>query len=152
VAQPRRHARDRTGPGDRLMSHAATKKASQVSSVMVCSGTRHPFYAAVPSIERAAERAQADRADNHHDAMIGHTSGHVSARPLPFSAGADDAQEVRERQHLASACAPTGHARNGNMNPDSRIDGRKKNTVICIDCSWFAATVEKVSPSVSSPR
>jgi hypothetical protein len=42
--------------------------------------------------------------------------------------------------------------RNGNMNPDSRIDGRKKKNVICIACSWFCAIDENVRPSVRLPR
>ena len=33
------------------------------------------------------------------------------------------------------------------MKPDSRIDGRKKKNVICIACSWFRASVEKVKPT-----
>ena len=33
------------------------------------------------------------------------------------------------------------------MNPESRIDGRKKKNVICIACSWFFASVEKVNPT-----
>jgi hypothetical protein len=32
------------------------------------------------------------------------------------------------------------------MNPDSRIDGRKKKNVICIACSWFCAIDENVRP------
>jgi hypothetical protein len=32
----------------------------------------------------------------------------------------------------------------GNMNPDSRMFGRKNMIDICIACSWFCATVEKV--------
>jgi hypothetical protein len=42
--------------------------------------------------------------------------------------------------------------RNGNMKPDSRIEGRKKNIAICIACSWFAATVEKVKPTARLAR
>ena len=29
------------------------------------------------------------------------------------------------------------------MKPESRIDGRKKNSDICIACIWFRASVEK---------
>ena len=32
------------------------------------------------------------------------------------------------------------------MNPESRIEGRKKNIVICIACIWLLASVEKVKP------
>ena len=32
------------------------------------------------------------------------------------------------------------------MKPESRIEGRKKNIVICIACIWFLASVEKVKP------
>ncbi|MND06747.1 hypothetical protein D3C83_283080 [compost metagenome] len=38
--------------------------------------------------------------------------------------------------------------RNGNMKPESRIDGRKKKNVICIACSWLRAIDENVMPSV----
>jgi hypothetical protein len=34
-----------------------------------------------------------------------------------------------------SACAQPGMPRNGNMNPDSSIDGKKKKNVICTACS-----------------
>ena len=50
---------------------------------------------------------------------------------------AHDAQEMRQRQHLPIACAHSGMPRNGNMKPDSSIDGRKKKNVICIACSWL---------------
>ena len=40
------------------------------------------------------------------------------------------------------ACAQTGMARNGNMKPESRIDGKKTKNVICIACIWVFATVE----------
>ena len=33
------------------------------------------------------------------------------------------------------------------MNPDSKIEGRKKNIAICIACNWFVATVENVNPT-----
>ena len=42
------------------------------------------------------------------------------------------------------ACAQPGMPRNGNMKPESRIEGRKKKNVICIACSWMRASVEKV--------
>ncbi len=32
------------------------------------------------------------------------------------------------------------------MNPESSIEGRKKNMVICIACIWLLASVEKVKP------
>jgi hypothetical protein len=43
-------------------------------------------------------------------------------------------------------CAQPGMPRNGNMKPESRIEGRKKNIVICIACIWLLASVEKVKP------
>ncbi len=49
---------------------------------------------------------------------------------------------------LPTTCAHSGIPRNGNMKPDSRIDGRKKKNVICIACSWLRAIDEKVMPSV----
>ena len=45
-----------------------------------------------------------------------------------------------------SHCAHTGMPRNGNMKPDSRIDGSSMNTEACIACSWFWVTVEMVKP------
>ena len=46
------------------------------------------------------------------------------------------------------ACAQPGMPRNGNMKPDSSIDGRKKKNVICIACNWLRATDENMRPSV----
>ena len=43
-------------------------------------------------------------------------------------------------------CAQPGMPRNGNMKPESRIEGRKKKNVICIACIWLLASVEKVKP------
>ena len=57
-------------------------------------------------------------------------------------------QEMRQRQHVAHACAQPGMPRKGNMKPDSRIDGRKKKNVICMACSWLRASELKVMPSV----
>jgi hypothetical protein len=36
--------------------------------------------------------------------------------------------------------------RNGNMKPDSRIEGSRMKTEACIACSWFWVTVEMVKP------
>ena len=44
-------------------------------------------------------------------------------------------------------CAHAGMPRNGNIKPDSRIDGRKKKNVSCIACICDFATVENVKPS-----
>src|SRR5882724_3237735 len=44
-------------------------------------------------------------------------------------------------------CAHSGMPRNGNMKPESRIEGRKKN-VICIAWSWLRAMEENMMPSV----
>ena len=42
--------------------------------------------------------------------------------------------------------AHTGMPRNGNMKPDSRIDGSRMNTEACMAWSWFCVTVEMVKP------
>lgn len=38
--------------------------------------------------------------------------------------------------------AHCGMPRKGNMNPDSRIEGRKTKIEICIACIWVRDTVE----------
>ena len=43
-------------------------------------------------------------------------------------------------------CAHTGMPRNGNMKPDSRIEGSSRNTEACMAWSWFWVTVEMVKP------
>ena len=47
-----------------------------------------------------------------------------------------------------SHCAQTGMPRNGNMKPDSRIDGSRKKKLICMACVMFCARLEKVMPTV----
>ncbi len=44
-------------------------------------------------------------------------------------------------------CAHSGIPANGNMKPDSNIDGKKKKNVICITCNCVSAIVENVIPT-----
>ena len=78
----------------------------------------------------------------------GQTSGRISAAPLPLSRMP---RTIRRKCVSGSTspihCAHCGMPRNGNMKPESRIEGRKKKNAICIACSWFRAAVEKVKPT-----
>ena len=75
----------------------------------------------------------------------GQRCGQTSAKPLPFSM----MPRTTRRKWVSGStspitCAQPGMPRNGNMKPESRIDGRKKKNVICIACIWVRASVEKV--------
>ena len=52
----------------------------------------------------------------------------------------------------ASHCTTRGMPANGNMKPDSRIDGRNTKKVICIAWNCDCARVEISSPSVRLAR
>ncbi len=86
-------------------------------------------------------------ASGHHEQRAnGQISGQISAMPLPLSnMPRTTLQEMGDGKDFADATAPRpGMPRNGNAKPDTRMEGRRKNTIICIACSWFWATVEKV--------
>ena len=60
-----------------------------------------------------------------------------------------DAHEVGEREDLGEALAQRGIPSNGNMNPESRIEGRKKKKVIWNDWNCVCTAVETRRPRPS---
>jgi hypothetical protein len=105
----------------------------------------HRRLLSVQGLTIARQRERAGRAQElQHRPRLG-SSCHA---PLPFSMMP---RTMRRKCVSGSAspshCAHAGMPRNGNMKPDSSIDGRKKKKVICIACSWFCASVEKVKPT-----
>ena len=108
-------------------------------------GTAEVAAAVEPSIQRPAEAADGDGPGREQKNIIGHTSGQISAMPLPLSR---IPRTMRRKWVTGSTspihCAHTGMPWKGKAKPESRIDGRKKKNVICIACIWFWAMVEKV--------
>src|SRR5512144_415402 len=106
-------------PGESEMSHEATKKASQVSNGIGRarekwaddSTERGPCSPRSPaSIERSPERPEPERADQSHEQRdrpeLRRDLGDAVALEQH---AADDAQEMRERQHLADRLRPARH-------------------------------------------
>ena len=70
------------------------------------------------------------------NANIGHSSCVSWVIELPFNKIPRTMRRKCVRGKTSPMyCAHTGMARNGNMNPDKRIDGKKKKKVICIACN-----------------
>jgi hypothetical protein len=63
----------------------------------------------------------------------GHSSGQISGKPLPFS---NKPRTIRRKWVTGStspmACAQPGIPKKGKAKPESRIEGNRKNTIICI--------------------
>ncbi len=81
---------------------------------------------------------------------IGQVWGRMSNSPAPFSI---TPRTMRRKCVSGNAspihCAQRGMPRNGNMKPDNKMLGKKKNIVICIDCICDRASVENVKPTPS---
>ena len=66
----------------------------------------------------------------------------------PFTSLAISARPVRRSFSVSAIhCAMRGMPANGNMKPDSRIEGRKMKNVICMAWNCEEAAVEISSPS-----
>jgi hypothetical protein len=73
-------------------------------------------------------------------ATIGQTWSQIMSAPFPLSRiPRTSSRKCVSGRTLPTSCAHSGMPRNGNMKPESSIDGRKKKKVICIACNWFWA-------------
>ena len=78
------------------------------------------------SIERPAIGSDSDGHQRTVKTIIGHTLGHESAQPLPLSRMPRTSRlKYVSGSRLPITCAHPGMPLNGNMNPESKILGRK---------------------------